>query len=119
MRTIEQQKSSLNNLGKAWAKGPWNKGKSYTFKKREVYANKGAWRMALLRHYEDKCMVCGWNKAACDCHHINPKGNGGKHTLENGIILCPNCHRLANLKILSPNQLTQAKSNVIIKNNRV
>ena len=110
MRNPEQQKADLENLQKARAKGPWNKGKSYTIGKIEVYANKGAWRMALIRTYRDRCMICGWDKAPCDCHHIEPKGKNGKHTLENGVILCPNHHRLANLGMLTPEALIEAKA---------
>lgn len=39
------------------------------------------------------CMICGWNKATCDIHHIKEKSNGGTDDEENLIILCPNCHR--------------------------
>lgn len=38
-----------------------------------------------------KCVVCGWDKATCDVHHIN--GRGDEHG--NLIILCPNHHRIA------------------------
>lgn len=38
-----------------------------------------------------KCCKCGWDKAPCDRHRINP--NLG-YTKENVLILCPNCHRL-------------------------
>ena len=39
-----------------------------------------------------KCKWCGWDKAPCDRHRIDPaKG----YTKTNVIVLCPNCHRLA------------------------
>jgi hypothetical protein len=44
-------------------------------------------------YYGDKCMHCGWDEATCDAHHRQPKSKGGKNTIANGIILCPNCHR--------------------------
>jgi len=72
----------------------WNKGQSYTFAKREVYANKGTWSAAMHRMFPPACMSCGWDKAKCDIHHIVPRRDGGEMTLGNGIILCPNCHRL-------------------------
>ncbi|NCQ35041.1 HNH endonuclease [bacterium] len=40
-------------------------------------------------------MSCGWDKARCDAHHREPKAKGGKHTIQNGMVLCPNCHRIA------------------------
>lgn len=76
---------------------PWNKGLSYTIAKRKVYANKGAWKNAMVRMFTDRCMRCGWSEAHCDTHHIVPKREGGQRTLENGILLCPNCHRLADV----------------------
>jgi len=42
-----------------------------------------------------KCERCGWDKTHCDRHRINP--NLG-YTRENIIILCPNCHRLEDIK---------------------
>ncbi|WP_408509611.1 HNH endonuclease signature motif containing protein [Paraburkholderia sediminicola] len=38
--------------------------------------------------------MCGWDKAGCDSHHRIPKAQGGAHTIENGMVLCPNCHRI-------------------------
>ena len=41
-----------------------------------------------------KCSRCGWDKAYCDRHRIDPtKG----YTPENVAILCPNCHRLEHI----------------------
>lgn len=79
---------------------PWNKGKTYVFSKRAVYANRSSWMKALRRVFGDKCMRCGWDEASCDAHHIIERCDGGAHTLENGIILCPNCHRLSHTKKL-------------------
>jgi hypothetical protein len=39
-----------------------------------------------------KCSKCGWDKAPCDRHRIDPVLG---YTEENVIILCPNCHREA------------------------
>ena len=41
-----------------------------------------------------KCEVCGWDKAFCDRHRIEPKLG---YTKSNIKILCPNCHRLEGL----------------------
>lgn len=45
----------------------------------------------------DKCEVCGWDKAPCDRHRINPRKG---YTDRNVKVLCPNCHRLESLRIL-------------------
>jgi len=42
-----------------------------------------------------KCEKCGWDKAPCDRHRINPKLG---YVRENVKILCPNCHRLEEMK---------------------
>lgn len=90
--------------------GPWNTGKSYRVSVREVYANRGSWMQAIMRTYEDKCMICGWNEAPCDCHHIIPRRSRGPNTIENGVVLCPNCHRLVERGRLSEEQIRKAKA---------
>lgn len=90
---------------------PWNKGLTYIHQSKQVYANKGGWNKAIRRIYPDKCMRCGWDEGSCDTHHIIAKANGGEYTLENGIILCPNCHRLADTGKLSPEYLKDVRSN--------
>lgn len=45
-------------------------------------------------YYGNKCMECGWDIGNCEAHHRIPKSEGGKSTLRNAIILCPNCHSL-------------------------
>lgn len=87
----------------------WNKGKSYVHKNKEEYANKGAWNMAMRRIYPNRCMKCGWDDASCDTHHIVPKSKGGKFTIENGIILCPNHHRMADFGMISESELRRIK----------
>jgi hypothetical protein len=89
---------------------PWNKGRSYVIRKRTVYANKSSWNKAMRRLYPNRCMRCGWDEAGCDTHHIVARRDGGLYTLENGIILCPNCHRLANLGKVSADELRAVKA---------
>ena len=75
--------------------GAWNEGKSYAIADgQHCYKTRHAWARAIIRHYGNKCERCGWDKARCDAHHREAKAGGGKHTIENGIVLCPNCHRL-------------------------
>lgn len=81
------------------AEGVWNDGKSYAIGDGEhCYRNTRAWSKAVLRHYGNGCMACGWDKARCDAHHRVPKSRGGLHTISNGIVLCPNCHRVEHEK---------------------
>lgn len=42
----------------------------------------------------NKCEECGWDKASCDRHRIDPKQG---YYRENVKVLCPNCHRLAHV----------------------
>lgn len=75
--------------------GAWNEGKSYAINDGErCYKTRHSWAKAVIRHYGNKCMECGWDKARCDSHHITEKSDGGKHTISNGRVLCPNCHRI-------------------------
>lgn len=74
--------------------GTWNEGKSYAINCGErCYKTKHGWAKAVRRHYGDTCGTCGWAEASCDTHHRIPKSLGGLHTISNGIVLCPNCHR--------------------------
>jgi len=73
----------------------WNKGKTYVVSSGEkVYKTRHAWAKACIKHYGNKCQQCGWDKARCDVHHKHHKSDGGAHTIENGTVLCPNCHRV-------------------------
>lgn len=58
------------------------------------FADRDQWTRACRAYYGDKCARCGWDIAGCDVHHRIPMANGGKHTIGNGEILCPNCHRI-------------------------
>jgi hypothetical protein len=42
----------------------------------------------------NKCSICGWDKAPCDRHRINKEIG---YIKENIRVLCPNCHRLQSL----------------------
>jgi 5-methylcytosine-specific restriction endonuclease McrA len=98
---IAHRKRALDRNGAP----PWNKGISYVITDGRVYANKGSWMKAVRRVYGDICMRCGWNEATCDSHHIIAKASGGLNTLENSVVLCPNCHRLVHAGIVSTDEL--------------
>lgn len=75
--------------------GVWNDGKSYAVEDgRRCYKTRHAWAKAAIRHYGNRCERCGWDAARCDVHHRHHKAEGGLHTIENAVVLCPNCHRI-------------------------
>jgi hypothetical protein len=51
-------------------------------------------RNKIKKERGERCEICGWDKGSCDTHHKKEIVNGGKHSEDNLIILCPNCHRL-------------------------
>jgi hypothetical protein len=74
--------------------GVWNEGKSYSINSGvRCYKTRQGWAKAAIRFYGNKCQNCGWDKARCDVHHKHQKANGGLHTLDNAVVICPNCHR--------------------------
>lgn len=92
---------------------PWNKGLSYVMSKRKHYATSGSLNAAMNRYYKHECMNCGWDKTRCDTHHIHPKRHGGVHSFENAVLLCPNCHRLAEYGILTAKDIISIKQNAV------
>ncbi len=75
----------------------------------------------ILQAYDCRCAICGWR--GCDepgmiannghrqwgcmnqIHHIVPVSKGGKETVDNLILLCPNHHKMADLGIISAEEL--------------
>ena len=53
----------------------------------------------------DKCQFCEWDDAPCDGHHLKSIKDGGKHKIDNIIILCPNCHRLLHYEKLKKEEI--------------
>jgi 5-methylcytosine-specific restriction endonuclease McrA len=49
-------------------------------------------RRMILKYFKNECYVCGY-RHFLDIHHIKHKRNGGKNTLENCVVLCPNHHK--------------------------
>lgn len=43
----------------------------------------------------DKCIRCGWSEGPCDRHRIDPSKG---YVVSNVMVLCPNCHRLEEMK---------------------
>lgn len=73
----------------------WNKDTTYAITSGvHVYRSRAAWSKAVIRHYGNKCERCNWDRARCDAHHRVHRSAGGQNTIANGIVLCPNCHRI-------------------------
>lgn len=45
-----------------------------------------------------ECARCGWKEGPCDRHRIVPELG---YVPDNCVSLCPNCHRLVTLKLIS------------------
>lgn len=75
--------------------------------------DRNAWTYICKMYYGETCVLCGWNKGNCDVHHRIPVFKGGKNTINNGIVLCPNCHRLQHIRHRPPrySQVTLDKLN--------
>lgn len=87
--------NKVTALRKKKADGPWNEGKSYAIEDGgRCYKTRHSWSKAVLRHYGNKCQDCGWDAARCDAHHRTLKSRDGRHTIANGMVVCPNCHRI-------------------------
>lgn len=73
--------------------GVWANRRKCQIEADREYSNRNFWSRSVLSAYGNRCEKCGWSSARCDVHHRVPKSQGGKNTISNGIVLCPNCHR--------------------------
>lgn len=78
------------------------------------HTNNGNWKGGLwkwvqrqiLNRDDHKCVVCGFNLVV-DIHHIVRRKSGGKDTHDNLVTLCPNHHRMADLRLIGQDYLRQ------------
>ena len=79
----------------------------------------------VLMAYKTECAICEWSlsdeevsfvleakgkymrQRGCELHHIVPVRKGGKGEFKNLILLCPNCHKKADLGIITIDELKQ------------
>lgn len=59
----------------------------------EIKKHKAWIRTRAIKKYGNECELCGY-KISIETHHIIPKKDGGKHKIDNLMVLCPNCHVL-------------------------
>ena len=54
----------------------------------------GYWKQRVLGRYGEKCQICGWEEVPeiLEVHHKD--FDHRNNVIENGIVLCPICHRL-------------------------
>lgn len=69
--------------------------------------------------YNSKCAICEWRlpnktpnniiykQGGCDIHHIIAYKDNGSESIDNLILLCPNCHMLAEAGILTASELRE------------
>ncbi len=67
---------------------------------RIVYVCSEAWKRSLVKRYGYRCMICGYDKIV-EAHHIIPSVTGGKMTIDNGTLLCPNHHAEAHAELIN------------------
>ena len=68
----------------------------------EVKKHKAWVREQAIKKYGEKCEFCFY-PFSIDTHHILPKYRGGKHELDNLMVICPNCHALITRKAIEIN----------------
>lgn len=96
-----------------------------SIKKREHYH--GKYKVEIMHIYRHKCAACGWAAIpdpdivngkfywSCgnDIHHITQVSDGGTNNTNNLIVLCPNCHKLAHMGLITKEELQKLADNAI------
>lgn len=71
----------------------------------------------LAEAFHLRCALCGWfmpqtaflkkfsRTNGCEFHHIVPVKEGGTNSYENIILLCPNCHKMADHGVIAREEL--------------
>lgn len=104
----EQGKANMSvAMKKAWAEGKLTgltprKPRRIT----SIYEASHRTRLKIIRRLALPCSQCGWSEAHCDTHHIRGRKVADPHNHRNLCLLCPNCHRLAHIGKIKPEDLT-------------
>ena len=76
--------------------------KSKNYRKLQVTKEHGTKHLQrVLGHLPCEIPECGWKEATRDIHHLVAVTNGGKNTLDNVIVVCPNHHRMFHHNLIS------------------
>jgi len=59
----------------------------------EVKKHKAWIRAQAIKKYGNRCELCSY-PLSIDTHHVIPKYKGGRHEIDNLMVICPNCHAL-------------------------
>ena len=84
-----------------------------------TFSYKGYRATDIITRYGHKCALCGWQVSdrllftkrgtqyayGNEIHHIVPIDDGGESDWDNLILLCPNHHKMANLGVITPEEL--------------
>lgn len=71
-------------------------------------------RTVAMRCFPAQCIICQWS-ISVDIHHIVPKTQGGDNTPRNLAVLCPNHHRMAEMNLLTSDEL-QSRVDALLAN---
>lgn len=75
--------------------------------------NQASAKYTALRHFEKKCIICGFD-IAVQIHHIIAKTKGGTNNEANLAVLCPNHHAMAELGLIQPHELQSIVNSLLI-----
>jgi len=79
----------------------WEKNRTDT----SVFHTSDCWKNALIRKFGHRCLIPGCTYTTIvEAHHIVFSAHGGKMTIANGILLCPNHHAEVHAGILDINE---------------
>ena len=84
------------------------------------YASSDAWKNALIRKFGHRCIVpgCGYTLIV-EAHHRVFSSAGGRMTVANGVLLCPNHHAEAHAGILDVTEALKKSGELLEKQETV
>ncbi len=68
----------------------------------EIQKHKAWIREQAIEKYGNRCELC-YYPLSIDTHHIIPKYKGGRHEIDNLMVVCPNCHALITRNLIKIN----------------
>lgn len=68
--------------------------------------------LKILDRMQVGCLICGWDKAHCDIHHIKGRKIEDANNMKNLTYVCPNCHRLIHSGIISESNIISLEDTI-------